>query len=153
MEVEGFSGALPLPCYSLGCFQRFILLSVRQLPDHLINAIMVEEELGRAQSKPTHTKSVRSRLGTGQRPRSKMFLFPFKRVLLSVPLEQLNDQTESLGFTSPSAYAPQINGQLPRHCYDGFFARGAGSKRTFGQEPLPFEDWFVVGLEADQPPG
>ena len=67
------------------CFQRLVLLSVRQLPDHLINAISAEEELGRAQSKPTLAKSFRSRLGDGQRPRSKVvgfvrrcdsFLFP-----------------------------------------------------------------------------
>ena len=47
----------------------------RSRSSNLINAISVEEELGRAQSKPTHTKRVRSRLGTGQHPRSKMFLF------------------------------------------------------------------------------
>jgi len=58
-------------------FQRLVLLSVRQLPEHLINAISVEEELGRAQSKPTHAKGFRSRLDTGQRPRSKVVLiFP-----------------------------------------------------------------------------
>jgi hypothetical protein len=41
----------------------------------LINTIFLEEELGRAQSKPTHAKGIRGRLGTGERPRSKVF-FP-----------------------------------------------------------------------------
>src|SRR5882724_2488078 len=113
---------------------------------------------GRAQSKPTHTKSVRSRLDTGQRPRSKMFLFPFKRVLLSVPLEQLNDQTESFRFAAPGAHSPQIDGQLASYSHDGFFARRSGGNRTsavrtaFGQDLPPFAYWFVIGLEADQSP-
>ena len=42
---------------------------------NLINAISLEEELGRAQSNPTHTKDIRSRLDTGQRPRSKVVLY------------------------------------------------------------------------------
>jgi hypothetical protein len=46
-----------------------------------------KRNFGRAQSKPTQTMGIRSRLDTGQRPRSKVFLFPVKRVLLSVPLE------------------------------------------------------------------
>src|SRR5947199_6345095 len=49
----------------------------RSRSSNLINAINVEEELGRAQSKPTHAKSIRSRLDTGQRPLSKVVLiFP-----------------------------------------------------------------------------
>jgi len=47
---------------------------------HLINAIGVEEEQGRAQSKPTHAKGIRSRLGTGQRPRSKVVFYFLKGV-------------------------------------------------------------------------
>ena len=41
----------------------------RSRSSNLINAISVEEELGRAQSKPTHAKGIRSRLDAGQRPR------------------------------------------------------------------------------------
>src|SRR5437867_13124466 len=49
--------------------------------------------------------------------------FNLGRVLLSVPLEQLNLETEDFWFAAPGAHAPQINGQLPRHRYDSFFAR------------------------------
>src|SRR5438067_3301146 len=49
----------------------------RSRSSNLINAISVGEELGRAQSKPTHAKGILSRLDTGQRPRSKvMLIFP-----------------------------------------------------------------------------
>jgi hypothetical protein len=59
-------------CFSSGSYS----YPSTQARDHLINAISVEEELGRAQSKPTQAKGIRSRLGNGQRPRSKVFLFP-----------------------------------------------------------------------------
>ena len=47
----------------------------RRRGSNLINAISLEEELGRAQSNPTHTKDIRSRLDTEQRPRSKVVLY------------------------------------------------------------------------------
>ena len=50
----------------------------------------VEEELGRAQSKPTHANGIRSRLDTGSAHVPKWFIW-LLRVLLSVPLEQLTD--------------------------------------------------------------
>src|SRR6266487_5665632 len=49
----------------------------RNRSSNLINAIFLEEELGRAQSNPTLAKIFRSRLDTGQRPRSKVGLFPY----------------------------------------------------------------------------
>jgi len=49
----------------------------RSRSSNLINAISVEEELGRAQSKPTLAKAFLSRLDAGQRPLSKVVLmFP-----------------------------------------------------------------------------
>ena len=59
-EVEVSSGALPLRFLLVGLFiQRLLLLSVLATgsrSSNLINAISVEEELGRAQSKPTPAK-------------------------------------------------------------------------------------------------
>ena len=99
------------------------------------------------------SEEFQSRLGTGQRPRSKVVFYLLKRVLLSVPLEQLNDQTDCFGCAAPGADSPQINRQLARHRHDGFFARGSSGQRSFGQDLSPFYDWFVVRLEADQSPG
>ena len=78
IAVEVF-GALPLPYLlvgfvSSGSYSYPFLSSLSQ--HHLINAIFWKRNFGRAQSKPTHAKGIRSRLGTGQRPRSKVFLFP-----------------------------------------------------------------------------
>jgi hypothetical protein len=47
---------------SASCGDWFILLSVRQLPDHLINAISVEEE---AWSWPNSKASLARRIGAG----------------------------------------------------------------------------------------
>jgi hypothetical protein len=57
--LKVFSGALPLPfarwfLFSSGSYSYPSILPWRE--DHLINAISVEEELGRAQSNPTHAK-------------------------------------------------------------------------------------------------
>ena len=80
VEVEVFSGALPLPVCTLVLFPAArtpIRACDGSRSSNLINAIFLEEELGRAQSNPTHAKKVRSRLGNGQRPRSKVVLmFP-----------------------------------------------------------------------------
>ena len=62
-------------CSLVFCFQRLLLLSVHVTfgdSSNLIYAISLEEELGRAQSKPTHAKGIRSRLDAEQRPRSKV---------------------------------------------------------------------------------
>ena len=75
------------------------------------------------------------------------------KVSRSVPLEQLNDQTESFGFAAPGAHAPQINGQLACHRNDGFLARSPSGQRTFSEGCSPFYNWFVIELEADQAPG
>ena len=80
-----------------------------------------------------------------------MFIFS-KRVLLSVPLEQLNHQTESFGFAAPGAHAPKIDGQLTGHRHDGFFAGRSGDQCAFGQDLPPFAHRLVIGLEADQSP-
>src|SRR6266850_3016301 len=81
IEVEGFPWNASSSLFARWfCFQRLLLLSVRQLPDHLINAIRWKRNVGRAQSKPTHTKGIRSRLGTGQRPRSKVVFISCKGV-------------------------------------------------------------------------
>jgi hypothetical protein len=89
-EIEGFPWSASSSFFARWfCFPTAltpIRTCDRSRSSNLINAISVEEEQGRAQSKPTHAKGIRSRLGTGQRPRSKMFLFLFRRVLLSVPL-------------------------------------------------------------------
>ncbi len=80
VEVEVFSGALPLAFLLVGLFPAAltpIRACDRSRSSNLINAISVEEELGRAQSKPTLAKGIRSRLDTGQRPLSKVVLmFP-----------------------------------------------------------------------------
>jgi hypothetical protein len=76
----------------------------------------------------------------------------FKRVLFSVPLEQLNLKTESLRFAAPGAHTPQINGQLACHSHDRFFPCGTCGQCTLGQDLPPFDDWLVVRLEADQSP-
>jgi hypothetical protein len=89
---------------------------------HLINAIVLEEELEGAPNLSRRTRRVfRSRLDAGQRPRSKVVFISSRRVLLSLfPSFQLNLQTESLRFTAPGAHTPQIDGQLACHSYDRF---------------------------------
>jgi hypothetical protein len=71
-------GALPLPVGSLVLFP-VALTPIRTChrgdSSNLINAISLEEELGRAQSNATHTKAIRSRLDTEQRPRSKVVIY------------------------------------------------------------------------------
>src|SRR6266849_5279393 len=95
MEMEVFSGARFLFLFTRWfCFQRLVLLSVRELlvsQHHLINAISVEEERGRRSNlRRRSRRAFWSRLGTGRyAARSKMF-WPrcfLRRVLLSVPLE------------------------------------------------------------------
>src|SRR6267143_3622576 len=121
----------------------------------------VEEELEGAPNLSPRTRAgIRSRLDTGQRPRSKV-VFYFLKVCspFSVPLEQLNLKTESFRFTSPGAHTPQIDGQLACHSHNSFFAGSSGGNRAsavrtaFGQDLPPFDDRLVVGLEADQSPG
>src|SRR5882724_7806401 len=96
-------------------------------------------KVGAAQSKASLAK------GSGQvRCRARTAR---SKVSRSVPLEQLNDQTESLRFAAPGAHAPQINGQLTCYRNDGFLAGRAGSQRAFGEGCSPFYNWFVIGLE------
>ncbi len=136
VEVEVFSGAASSSLYSAGFFQWFILLSVLVVTatgSNLINAISVEEERKGAPNLIRRTRRVSGQVRQRAAPTFQSgFNLSLGRVLLSVPLEQLNEQTESLRFAAPGAHAPQINGQLPRHRYDSFFARGPGSKRAFG---------------------
>jgi hypothetical protein len=54
-------------------------------------------------------------------------MFPQRRVLLSVPLEQLNLKTEDFWFAALRAHPPQIDSQLPGYRHDGFFAGSTGS--------------------------
>jgi len=76
IEVEGFPWSASSSCLLVGFVSNgSYSYPSTQARDHLINAISVEEEQGRAQSKPTHAKDIRSRLGNGQRPRSKVVLF------------------------------------------------------------------------------
>jgi len=109
------------------------VLVVTATGSNLINAISVEEERKGAPNLIRRTRRVSGQVRQRAAPTFQSgFNLSLGRVLLSVPLEQLNEQTESLRFAAPGAHAPQINGQLPRHRYDSFFARGPGSKRAFG---------------------
>src|SRR6266404_2825741 len=80
---------------------------------------------------------------------------PVRLALLSVPLELtlLKAQAELLWAKPAGADPPQVHGKLTRHGDDGLFARGPGGQSAFGQNSSPFHDRFVIGLEADQPPG
>jgi len=76
--LKVFPGALPLPYLlvgfvSSGSYSYPYLSSLSQ--HDLINAIRWKRNKGRAQSKPTHAKGIRSRLGTGQRPHFKVVYF------------------------------------------------------------------------------
>jgi hypothetical protein len=137
--------SVPLP------FARWLLFSSGsysypspQWRDNLINAISVEEELGVRPNLIRRARGFLLRLDAGHAPRSK------KR---SVPLEQLKEQTESLRVAAAGAHAPQIDCQLACYGHNGFFASSSGGERAFTQGPAPFDDWSVVGLEADQTPG
>ena len=136
VEVEVFSGAASSSLYSAGFFP-VVHTPIRACRHgdrhHLINAISVEEERKGAPNLIRRTRRVSGQVRQRAAPTFQSgFNLSLGRVLLSVPLEQLKDQTESLRFAAPGAHAPQINGQLPRHRYDSFFARCPGSKRAFG---------------------
>ena len=89
--VEVFSGTLPLPFCSLVLFPAArtpIRACDRSRSSNLINAISVEEELGRVQSKPTLAKSILKQVRQRAAPTFQSgFRFCARRLLLSVPLE------------------------------------------------------------------
>ena len=135
--VEVFSGTLPLPFCSLVLFPAArtpIRACDRSRSSNLINAIFLEEELGRAQSKPTQSEEYsRSRLGNGQRPRPKVVLIVSLGVFSFLfPSNSILDGKSQLFCSEPAGLdSPQIDGQLSGHGHDGFFARSAGGQCAF----------------------
>src|SRR6266700_7617943 len=106
----------------------------RSRSSNLINAIFLEEELGRAQSKPTQSEEYsRSRLGNGQRPRPKVVLIVSLGVFSFLfPSISILDGKSQLFCSEPAGLdSPQIDGQLSGHGHDGFFARSAGGQCAF----------------------
>jgi hypothetical protein len=64
-----------LVLFSSGSYSYPYMSSLSQ--HYLINAIRWKRNFERAQSKPAHAKDIRSRLDTGQRPRSRVgLMFP-----------------------------------------------------------------------------
>src|SRR5882762_8188310 len=120
----------------------------------------VEEEQGRAQSKPTHASGHSEQVRHRAAPTFQSGFYFLKACSpFSVPLEELNLKTESLRFASPGAHTPQIDGQLACHRHNSFFAGSSGGNRAsalrtaFGKDLPPFDDRLVIRLEADQSPG
>jgi len=139
-------------------FQRFILLSVRQLPDNLINTINGKRNrrsgpnlMRRSRSK---SEQVRRRAYTSQVPSfSTEELFPSNLLSLFFVLWFLNCQSQLLRGEPAGAHTPQIHCQLAGQSDDGFFARGARGECAFGQTLFPFAHGAVMRLEADHSPG
>src|SRR6267143_5320131 len=97
MEVEGSawsaSSSLLLAGFVFPAALTPIRTCDRSRSSNLINAIFLEEELeGAAQSKPTHASGHSEQVRHRAAPTFQSgFLFPFKRVLLSVPFELVLD--------------------------------------------------------------
>ena len=56
-------------------------------------------------------------------------------------------QAELRGAALAGLPAPQIDGELPRHCDEGFLARQAGGARAFGQHCEALFHRRIVRLE------
>ena len=50
-------------------------------------------------------------------------------------------------------HSPQINRQMSRHSYDGFFALRPGGLCPFGQNGQPLFDRWILRLETHHAPG
>jgi hypothetical protein len=124
MSVSGVDWrAFSSVVYSPGFFRWFILLSVHPAVaggpfdqcDHFR-----KRRSDAAQSKASLAKK------ESEQVRRRALIATLQAFKDLFPSFQLNHQTESLRFAAPGAHAPQINGQLPRHSYDRFFAGRAG---------------------------